>query len=152
MNGRCKPTPDFPVCTKAEKEEASRRCAMLLDRKGPFGECVNGDYRMAKLFSRNCRFDVCLHIYADEALKNDLVCRTMEEFEETCETEGYDLYEWRKSAKCRKLIKFFKLLLQFRPSFQIILSTMSECMRLDIIDFIVYFRQRATFTLFWLCF
>ena len=59
---------------------------------------------MAKQFFRNCRFDVCMHIDENNKVKRDLVCKTMDEFEQMCIDEGYDVDDWRESKKCRKCL------------------------------------------------
>ena len=89
-------------CTNQQmkKWEVDSSCGLMaLVKKGPFSECHSVVDPVP--YMDNCKFDLCMN----NGLKYFL-CKSLESYAESCQEADSHVDEWRKLAKCRKLLFF----------------------------------------------
>lgn len=102
---RCTTTDsDFKCSSFWSKRAASKEfCGILLNKSGPFANCIKADENLAKELYESCVDDVCS--YEDEpAFAMKSACMAGESLAEMCLTKGLGKVLWRKSDFCRKNI------------------------------------------------
>ncbi|XP_048735098.2 IgGFc-binding protein-like [Ostrea edulis] len=91
---------DFKCSSFWSKRAASKEfCGILLNKSGPFANCIKADENLAKELYESCVDDVCS--YEDEpAFAMKSACMAGESLAEMCLTKGLGKVLWRKSDFC----------------------------------------------------
>ena len=92
--------PPEPVCPKKFMKKAKSLCAAMVQKSGPFAQCLKKKASAAQEFFSSCVQDACAY-HTKEKQAYDLVCKTMETLAEECENAGIEV-NWRSKTLCRK--------------------------------------------------
>ncbi|NXF13276.1 ZAN protein, partial [Smithornis capensis] len=85
----------FQGCNKnqLEQQNATSRCQILNDMKGPFAKCHSTV--LPDFYFMSCLFDMCVE--RDEVTT---LCRSLEEYVLACQQQGISMDGWRQQTAC----------------------------------------------------
>jgi len=90
--------PPPPECSEQDRKAAETACGALLQRNGPFGECLGVKADDAREAYESCVFDYCIFI-EDQNEAENLMCDAMMAFGEECWESGIEVM-WRSESLC----------------------------------------------------
>lgn len=86
------------LALEGEQKKKLQECGMLLDKKGPFRDCFSTVD--SSTYFQDCVYDMCAY-----GKRQDLICRLLTGYTESCQAAGAVVYNWRTDITCRKYLE-----------------------------------------------
>ncbi|KAM3921837.1 IgGFc-binding protein-like [Leptodactylus fuscus] len=89
---------ECPTCEESKKKlyGGEDYCGILFKKDGPFRECISK-------ISPNKFFDACLVDLCKNNGAKYILCKTIETYASTCQSQGLKIYDWRTPLSCPKV-------------------------------------------------
>ncbi|XP_077312501.1 IgGFc-binding protein-like [Lithobates pipiens] len=81
------------LALEGEQKKKLQECGMLLDKKGPFRDCFSTVD--SSTYFEDCVYDMCAY-----GKRQDLICRLLTGYTESCQAAGAVVYNWRTDITC----------------------------------------------------